>query len=149
MLKWICPLLLIVGMTASCGSDDELSPQGSTASETSVEMANPVDILRKVEGCEIPAGSEVGDTDIDGNRYASCDFMDNSGTAGTDVTARTYPGDPRDFASADLLQGDDSHKVILGEGFLVLITGDFASYSKDVDPEEIAQQVGGEYQPPE
>lgn len=129
---------------AGCG-DDDADGTGAAGSSTAKEPSNPVPILEKVDGCELEAGTEVGETDIDGNRYASCNFMDNSGSAGTNVTARTYPGDPKDFATADQLRGDDSHKVILGQDFIVTITGDFAAYSADVDPEVIADQVGGEY----
>lgn len=157
MLQRTVPLILLACLAVSCGSDDESPKQdpakapeaAATAPETPevVEMANPVEILRKVDGCELPAGSEVGETDINGNRYASCDFMDNSGTAGTSVTARTYPGNARDFATLDQLQGDDSTKVILGEDFTVTVTGDFATYSAEVDPEDIADQVGGQFLP--
>lgn len=120
---------------------------GSTVEGGGTALSNPVDLLKKIDGCHIPAGTEVGDTDIDGNRYASCNLKDNAGTDGTDVTARTFPGDPTQLATADELSADDSHKIIVGSDFIVTITGDWSSYSRHVDPAEIAAQLGGTVQP--
>lgn len=113
------------------------------------EPASPIPILKKVKGCTPQAGTEVGERDIDGNRYASCDFFDmDDGTAGTVVTVRTYPGDPREYhPDPSGLTSDDSNKVILGPDFSVIITGDWANYSRDIDPKVIADQVGGTYAP--
>lgn len=115
--------------------------------ELPAEPANPVPLLKKVKGCVLEAGTESGDRDMNGNRFASCSFMDNSGTPGTTVTVRTFPGDPQQYAiDPEQLKSDDSNKVIIGKDFTAVITGDWSSYSSEVDPKVIAKQVGGTYQ---
>lgn len=116
--------------------------------EVSSEPANPVPILKKVKGCIIEDGTEVGEHDVYGNRYVSCSFMDNADTPGTRVTVRTYPGDPKQWdPMPENLKSDDSSKVILGDDFMVVLTGDWSDYSRDVNPKTIAKLVGGTYQP--
>lgn len=75
---------------------------------------------------------------MDGNRYASCDYMDNGGSAGTDVTVYTSAGKP-----TAKLQNDDSHKVIVGPHFIAGVTGDWSSYSSTFDVGSVAQALGG------
>ena len=147
-------IVLGLGITG-CGSGSGESDGATSARQEggpAVEgggpsLANPVEILQKIPGCKIPKGTEVGDTDIDGNLYASCHFKDNSGTDGTDVTVRTFAGDPAQLATAEELSSDDSHKVIVGDDFTATITGDWSSYSAHIDPSEIAALVGGTYTP--
>jgi hypothetical protein len=128
-------------------SPSDLAEGAESEGEVPAEPANPVPVLRKVKGCVIEDGTEVGDHDIAGNRYASCSFMDNAGTPGTSVTVRTYPGDPMQWhPMPDQLKSDDSTKVIMGDDFTVVITGDWQSYSRDVDPNAIAKLVGGTFQ---
>ena len=127
--------------------DATAEPEGEGAVPS--EPRNPVPILKKVRGCVLAADTEVGETDIYGNRYAGCDFLDNSGTPGTSVIVRTYPGDPRQWESTpDNLRTDDSHKIIVGEDFVLTITGDFSDYSRHISSKAVAKQVGGEYQAP-
>ena len=129
-------------------STTELGEDAESEGAVPAEPANPVPILQKIKGCVIDEGTEVGDHDVAGNRYASCSFMDNADTPGTSVTVRTYPGDPMEWhPMPDQLQSDDSNKVILANDFTVVITGDWQSYSRDVDPETIAKLVGGTFQP--
>lgn len=126
-------------VTSSPGAED-LGMSG----EAPKEPANPVPLLERVQGCIPEGGTEVGDHDINGNRYASCSFLDNGGTPGTAVTVRTYPGDPRTWdPMPEQLTSDDSNKVIVGDDFVVVITGDWDEYSQNVDPADIADQVGG------
>ena len=77
-------------------------------------------------------------------------FLDNSGSVGTDITLRVLPGDPNELATEyEDFTPDDSHKVIVGPNFYAVVTGDFASYSKDVNIQQIADTLGGEVKPVE
>lgn len=127
-----------------CGAGDDNSSGGDGGGKRA-DPSNPVDVLQKIDGCVIPSGTEVGEPDIDGNLYASCDFLDNGGSEGTRFTVRTYGADPREVETADQLQSDDSHKKIIGNDWILTITGDWSAYSAHVDPEAIAEMVGGEY----
>ena len=57
-------------VTSSPGAED-LGMSG----EAPKEPANPVPLLERVQGCIPEGGTEVGDHDINGNRYASCSFL--------------------------------------------------------------------------
>jgi hypothetical protein len=154
-MKRTITLLTAVVTAVSLGGCSTASSQGTTegepdvgASIAAVEPANPVLILKKIPNCILDAGTSVGMHDIDGNRYVSCSFLDNSGTPGTAITARTYPGDPKQLDPKNLIS-DDSHKQIVGSDFIVSITGDWSSYSSGVDPKNIATVVGGEFTAPQ
>jgi len=155
---------LVVALSA-CGTPKEPAPTITmTAMPTfavAPEPSNPVPILMRISDCVLQDGTEVGEHDVWGNRFASCSFMDNiatdangnpqPGTAGTGVVARTYPGDPRQLeTNPAFLKSDDGTKRIIGKDFVVTITGIWTAYSKHLGPKEIkeiARQVDGEYVP--
>lgn len=120
------------------------APGPSATQETQAAEAramNPVTLLKKLGHCVQPAGASQGDTDIYGERMASCDYMDNDGTAGTNLTAYTFtPGQDAQVANQ---YADDSHKIIRGDGWRVIVTGDWSSYSSWFDPKEAAKLLGG------
>jgi hypothetical protein len=138
--------IFTAGLVTSCG-DDDAAPQDRTAvegagggesSQGGDEAPNPVDILKKIEGCVLEPGVTVGEDDINGNRYASCFIKDY-----IDVTARTFTLDPFPIYP-ELLEPDDSHRVVLGDNFMVNVTADPSAFAADVDMGEIAAAVGGE-----
>ena len=107
------------------------------------ELTNPVRILRKIKGCVFEPGVEAGQTDINGNRYASCTSSD-----GARVNATTYPGNPRLFDPFPAnLQSDDSYKVIIGTDFLVAIVLVDVTSPENVDLKKIAREVDGQLVP--
>jgi len=169
---FIAVSLGLVVALAGCGTPKSPVPRVNTSPTVgegaATEPANPVPIVKKIKGCVLDEGTEVGEHDVWGNRFASCSFMDNGltdengnakggngksepGTSGTGVTARTYPGDPRQLeTNPQFLKSDDGTKRIIGKDFVVTITGIWTAYSKHLGPkeiEEIARQVGGEYIP--
>jgi len=138
----VLPAVVVVGVLLSaCGSSAQsgTTPSVVPSSMRAASAPNPVTMLKKLDGCVLPAGSSVGETDMDGNRYASCDYMDNGGSAGTNVTVYTSA------AGAPLAQlpNDDSHKVIVGSHFIAGVTGDWSAYSSTFDVDSVAQSLGG------
>lgn len=126
------------------------STEGDTAAASEV---NPVDVLRRVPDCTIGAGVESGEPDMNGNLYASCDIEDveftEDGTGYTtdvEVTARAVdPAAAQGLGYDEVITPDDSHKVIAGEGFFLVLTGSPAVFGTGaVDLEEIATAVDGE-----
>ena len=118
-------------------------------STPSVEARNPVELAKKIDGCELGEDASVGIRSGDGSRHVDCYWYDNAGSLGTNVVVYTYPGDPRDLEGAQLLTPDDSHRVIVGPDFVVSITGDWSKdgYSKHLTKEKlkaIADKLGGE-----
>jgi hypothetical protein len=149
----LLPAALLVG--CSSGSP-KAAPQASPPNPvrtlmTNSSAQNPVDILRKVRGCVIPAGTVSGSHDLMGERYASCDFMNNGnvqadgsgGTAGTGVTV--YTGVLAANRPADV--SDDNHQVITGFDFVLILTQPPGGYNVPVDPQTVASEVGGTYTP--
>jgi hypothetical protein len=123
---------------------------------------NPVPILKKIKGCVVKPEVVAGETDIYGNRYAVCNFMDAVDAegnvmgkgVGTEVEVRTFPGDPRTAVPVDPYRSDDNTKYIIGKDFVVTITnvGKVTGYveltpSPLADPNKIASEVGGELKP--
>jgi hypothetical protein len=121
-----------------------------------------VPILKKINGCVIKPGVVAGETDIYGNRYAVCNFMDAvdaegnvmGNGVGTEVEVRTFPGDPRTAVPVDPYRSDDNTKYIIGKDFVVTITnvGKVTGYveltpSPLADPNKVASEVGGELKP--
>ena len=121
-------------------------------STPSVEARNPVELAKKIDGCELEEDASVGDRSGDGSRYVDCYFHDVPGdptAGGTSAVIYTYPGDPRDIEGSPLLTPDDSHRVIIGPDFVVSITGDWSrdGYSRHLTKEKvkaIADKLGGE-----
>ncbi|MAY98470.1 hypothetical protein [uncultured Nocardioides sp.] len=151
--------LLVTGCGG--GTDGEEQPDGSTAaapdaagSDVATESeVNPVDVLRMVPDCTIGAGVESGEPDMNGNLYASCEIEDVEFTDGDDryttdvgVTARAVPPEAaRELGYDDLITPDDSHKVIAGDGFFLVLTASPAAFGTGaVDVEEIAAAVEGQ-----
>lgn len=115
---------------------------------TSTQAAvNPVDLLKKLRGCVLPKGATVGNADIDGNMYASCYYMDNEGSEGTDVTLRVVGHTPTSKDMGGESHGDDSHKLIVGATWYAVVTGDWAAYSQHIDPAVVAKTLGGRFIP--
>lgn len=107
------------------------------------EPGNPVDIAKQITGCRVDPAASLGEYDVDGNRYVSCNFYNNGGGLGTEATVTTYPYD----IDAEFLGSvpDDSTAFIYGDRFLVRIDGANA-YDKAVHVKTIAEQVGGTVQ---
>lgn len=101
------------------------------------EPANPVPIMAKIKGCVFGANVTSGSADVNGNRFASCDLNPKSEDSQAQVMVKTYAGTPPVSAP------DDSTRYVVGPDFKVSVTGDFGSYSANVDLQAIAAQVGG------
>ena len=145
-------------LLAACGGDNA-SNGGRSATSPEVEgdsrpvgsSVNPVDVLKKVPDCKIGAGVESGEPDMNGNLYASCTIEDvkfkSEGVYFTDVdvTARAVnPADAMALGYGDI-DTDDSHKVIFGNGFYLVLTADPAVFGTGaVDAEKIAAAVDGQ-----
>lgn len=116
------------------------------------EPRNPVDLLKQLGDPDCKTQAEAGEVDVNGNWYASCKWMDNSGTGGTELTVRTYPGDPLELdPNPRPFRSSDSNRFIIGSDFVAMITGDWTAYSKRFTKERltaIADKLGGEYLPP-
>ena len=136
-----------VTVTAPAPEPTPLLPPQDAERPPASELRNPVDMLKKIDGCELEEGASAGDVDIFGNRYATCYCMDNAGTRGTALDVRIYPGDPKDWDTVnDLGASTDSSKLILGEDFAAWVVGDWSAYSKHLTKdrlEEIATTLGG------
>lgn len=118
-------------------------------STPSVEPRNPVELIKLIDGCQTDESAELGETAIDGSRYADCYWNDNGGTHGTGAVLYTYPGDAKELAPQPLLTPRDDRRVIVGPDFVVSITGDWSkgSYSTHLTKENvksIADKLGGE-----
>jgi|GEM_PF-4527386 len=133
--------ILSIVLSGCGGSDDEDRSSNNTNSEMDfeegAELSNPVEILKKIEGCDLEPGVEMGSRDVDGNLYAECDFP-NSGS----VTVRVVGTQPEGYGNEDQTV-DDSHKVIYGTDWYATITADPSLFVSDIDVEEIAEQTGG------
>ena len=152
-------LLLLVG----CGSKSTEGDAGSSGASTesgspAVEegpvgsSVNPVDVLRQVPDCKIGSGVETGEPDVNGILYASCDIEDveftedgEAYTTDVGVTARAVdPADAMTLGYEDAAS-DDSHKVIFGDGFYLVLTGSPAVFGTGaVDVKAISTAVGGQ-----
>lgn len=164
----LLPLLLLVGCGGEKSEADAPSSVASTSSGSpaveggaveggAVEggsvasSVNPVDVLKKVPGCTIGPGVETGEPDMDGNLYASCaikdvDFTEDGEdyTTDIDVTARAVNPDDAVAQGYEDATPDDSHKVIFGDGFYLVLTGEPAVFgTRAVDVDAIATAVDG------
>lgn len=152
-------LLLLVGCggettDADTGSSGASTESGSPAVEEGpVESSvNPVDVLRKVPDCKIGPGVESGEPDINGNLYASCDiedveFTEDGEAYTTDIGVTARAVDPAEAMTLgyESATSDDSHKVIFGDGFYLVLTGSPAVFGTGaVDVEAIATAVDGQ-----
>jgi hypothetical protein len=126
------------------------STEGDTAHGSEV---NPVDVLRRVPDCTIGAGVESGEPDMNGNLYASCEIQDveftEDGTGYTtdvDVTARAVdPAAAQDLGYDELITPDDSHQVIAGDGFFLVLAASPAVFGTGaVDLTKVATAVDGQ-----
>ncbi|WP_162794461.1 hypothetical protein [Nocardioides houyundeii] len=127
-------------VTNSATPEPPSAPEGFAG-----ELKNPVSILRKIQGCTIPAGTETGDRDIHGSLYADCELSEV-----VNVTVRTYAVDPLILPPdtyPDLVP-DDSNKVIFGPDFTVNIWGSPEYLAEVPSVETIAAQVGGNVHTP-
>lgn len=102
------------------------------------QPANPVALLRPFTGCKVPAGETVGTVDANGGLVASCDYVDNAGQNGTDVTAYTVTTEGQLQQLVNSLLPDDSHRIIVGPGFIIEVTGDWPGYSSHLTTADIA-----------
>lgn len=112
---------------------------------TPPEARNPVELLKRVPGCVIPEGTEVGVFSGGGSRSASCDFMDNDGgSRGTTLQIMTLAGEK----PGSQIRSDDSHRKIVGDDFVATLTGRWNAYAKWLTVEKIesiASILGGKY----
>ena len=136
---------LVLAPTVGCGNDefgtDDFNwddiPVNEEAGPPPVDgPTNPVKILKKIPDCKLEPGSEHGTADINGNLFASCDLELAS------VLARIVGVDPALFYSDDN-NPDDSHRVIHGSNFYVVVTADPSDFVSDIDMNAIATAVGG------
>lgn len=113
---------------------------------------NPVEVLKKVPDCTLGAGVENGEPDMNGNLYASCDiedveFVEDGEAYTTDVGVTARAVDPADVEALGYQDAtsDDSHKVIYGDGFYLVLTASPAVFGTGaVDVEAIAGAVDGQ-----
>jgi hypothetical protein len=127
------------GATTGSASSGATTGSASSATTAAAVAANPVDILRKIPGCVLAPGETQGDHDVQGDRTAECNFLDNNGTEGTNISVYTWAT----TEGADKGITDDSHKAIVGDHFDLMILGDFPTYSAHIVPSKIAALVGG------
>jgi hypothetical protein len=140
----------------SDGSDESRGPGGTTSSEadrSTEPTATPVEILRRIKGCAIQDGAVIGEQDMNGNLYASCelppvDYSPDYAPAVPTVTARVVGVDPRTLTVEDypVIAQDDSDRTILGDDFFLNVSAEPEALAL-VDVDAIADQVGGEALP--
>ena len=151
--------LLLVGCggeTTDAGTNDDTPAEAGTSAEGDIDpvgsSVNPVEVLRNVPDCAIGAGVESGEPDMNGNLYASCDiedveFVEDGDAYTTDVGVTARAVDPADVETLgyDDATPDDSHKVIFGDGFYLVLTASPAVFGTGVlDVEAIAAAVDGQ-----
>lgn len=110
---------------------------------TSVTPAgNPVDILRKIDGCTIPEGVTSG-RPWEGTRQAECQFLDGD-IVDASVTVTTIPAEfdarleyPDHMPAVD----SDMEATIVGRGFMLKVLD---TTMRTVDINAVASAVGGE-----
>src|SRR4051812_27027608 len=150
-LAALATAVVVTGCGSASTTGDSSSAAGtssggrSAAPSASAQAENPVDILKKIPECQLAPGETQGNHDAYGDRYADCSFLDNQGREGTSITVYTYVAGKEPDDSQFVT--DDSRKIIKGPEFLMSITGDWASYSSHISPQEIASEVGGKFQP--
>lgn len=105
---------------------------------------NPVTLLKKIKGCVIENNAVIGETDIDGNTYASC-FVGGEGgyETGHDYrfTARTNEVRPQSVGGQTNI--DDTTAVIYGDTWYVVMDGTFGNPLSPADVQKYAAQLGG------
>ncbi|MFT4228482.1 hypothetical protein [Micropruina sp.] len=137
-----------VASTSAVSTPEEAEPGGEPELP---DPRKPVDLIKQFGDRSCKTQAEAGEEDVYGNRYASCSWQDNADTPGTELTVRTYPGDPLEFDPNVPFRSTDSNRIIIGDDFVATITGDWTSYSKGFTTKKlgaIADKLGGEYLPP-
>jgi hypothetical protein len=117
-------------------------PTTWATTSTAAQPRNPVEILRKISGCQIPEGTERGRYDIEGNLGAECRLDPNSPTAAASVSVTTYPGDPRGYLRRPL-HNDDGQAWVIGPDFTLQVLMYAGLSIKKIDVAKIASQTGG------
>jgi hypothetical protein len=131
---------------ATTGDNSPRTPPGAQTSTsqpaTQSGAPNPVDLLRKIPGIQLPAGTSVGNLDIAGDRYAP-GHLPSMGTV-EDVTVYTNVSDAA--LQLPMQASTDSNKLIVGPKFYAVYTGvmgnDGMTFS--VDPAQMASWLGGQ-----
>lgn len=120
---------------STSGTPTEGDPQPQTP-------PNPVTILKQVKNCTMEPGTEVGSSDVYGNKFASCDHANGDNVT---VYGYQYPLTESVIAGYENLQPDDDHKIIIGDRWSLIITG--RSITKD-NLTQLAERLGGEVRQP-
>ena len=127
----------------STASDAPASSAAASPSEspTSTEVGevpaplNPVELLKKIKGCQFEAGASQGEIDIQGSRYASCRTADEY-----EFTARTNVMRPQPMGSEHV---SDSKLLIYGDTWYVWGGNVYGDNLKPGDAEKYAKMLGG------
>lgn len=147
-LRLVPTIALALTLGAGCSSASDQSGTGGQSSDEARRSrlaTNPVEVLKKVHGCKIDAGVTVGQPDINGNRYASCSLPGHEDA----VTARSVGVDPRTIKTEyqELMTPDDTHSVLLGSDFFVVVRVAEPGDLVQIDVAGIADAVGGSVVP--
>lgn len=154
--------LALVGSLAACGSSAPAAKSASTpatstvspsAPAVSAQPANPVTILRET-GATLPAGTEVGQIDVNGDRYASASYPWPGGGTGEQLTVYTYADQSAmDSAMATLAVPQDGEAFIVGHLWVMEVTAVEGSattadgFYYQVSPKILAAETHGTLQP--
>lgn len=145
-------------LLAGCGAQtptayDQTDPvnkdTAGAAAGIDASQGNPVELLKKVPGCSVPASVKYGDLDAWGNRFAECEF-DNKGAWSSGTSVRVYMGDiekVRAQGVPEQLLTTDSSLVFYGDGFTGRIDGFAREGEKPVPIEPILKALNAKLVP--
>ena len=120
--------------TSSMVSSPNESPTSTEVGEVPAPL-NPVDLLKKIKGCQFEAGASQGEIDMQGSRYASCRTADEY-----EFTARTNVMRPQPMGSE---HATDSKLLIYGDTWYVWGGNVYGDNLKPGDAEKYAKMLGG------
>jgi len=118
----------------------------STSAGSTGRAPNPVTILRKIPNCQIGPGVTQGDSTGDGGFRANCD-IEAADDSGNQIEVQTFATVDDLNQELQLETSDDSHKIIVGPGFILTDTGTLDVVNNGIlfDPPiaTVASLVGG------
>lgn len=158
-IKLAIPIALTCLLVTGCGDDRSTSDSKSSNAPSSSEgdgeptksTVNPVDVLQKIPECKVEPGVETGQSDANGNMYATCKIEDieygegdDAYVTSADITVRAVDPDFIEAQGYGDAAPDDSHQVIFGDGFYAVITADPAVFGTGaLKVDQIARALGG------
>ena len=128
-------------------ADDGAAPASSEVGEVPAPL-NPVDLLKKIKGCQFEADASQGNVDVQGNMYAECmiganAYKNDYTPTGNDYTftARTGVARPQPAGTEHV---EDGKFIIYGDTWYVFGGPTFGTDTlKPGDAEKYAKMLGG------